>query len=260
LNKLPLLALLPCLLSSDGYAEAVNKHWHDPTYISNSFADIAHNNEYSNNKSPLRKWQQAIRYRIEDNTGDSQLHQQLVSIHLEHLAAITGLNISQSANANFTIIFTSELKLNQILKNVLQINNVKERQMLLKESVCLANIKVAKDHSISRAIVIIPVDRARAHGKLLSCVVEELTQVLGLPNDSDKVYPSIFNDKSTNDALSGLDFILLKLLYNRQLKAGMSIRQTKAIVKKLLTQKMFKQAIEQAEYRMMNEGIAVLLK
>jgi hypothetical protein len=132
--------------------------------------------------------------------------------------------------------------------------------MLLKESVCLANIKVAKDHSINRAIVIIPVDRARAHGKLLSCVVEELTQVLGLPNDSDKVYPSIFNDKSTNDALSGLDFILLKLLYNRQLKAGMSIRQTKAIVKKLLTQKMFKQAIEQAEYRMMNEGIAVLLK
>jgi hypothetical protein len=27
-----------------------------------------------------------------------------------------------------------------------------------------------------------------------ACVVEELTRVLGLPNDSDAVKPSIFND------------------------------------------------------------------
>jgi hypothetical protein len=65
-------------------------------------------------------------------------------------------------------------------------------------------------------------------------VVEEVTQVMGLPNDSEKAYPSIFNDKTPDDLLSPLDVILLKLLYEPELKTGMSEQQVRPIVKTIL--------------------------
>ena len=77
-------------------------------------------------------------------------------------------------------------------------------------------------------------DQARARGKLVACIVEEITQVLGLPNDSDKAYPSIFNDHTPEDLLSPLDVVLLKLLYEQELKVGMTEREAKPIVRKIL--------------------------
>ncbi|HAS26883.1 MAG TPA: hypothetical protein DCR64_15765, partial [Vibrio sp.] len=73
-------------------------------------------------------------------------------------------------------------------------------------------------------------------GKLVACIVEEITQVLGLPNDSDKAYPSIFNDHTPEDLLSPLDVVLLKLLYEPELKAGMTKSEVKPIVRKILKQ------------------------
>jgi len=52
--------------------------------------------------------------------------------------------------------------------------------------------------------------------------VEELSQVMGLPNDSDKVFPSIFNDSSIDSFLTGLDYVLLKLAYHPALQPGMT--------------------------------------
>jgi hypothetical protein len=74
------------------------------------------------------------------------------------------------------------------------------------------------------------------HGKLVACVVEEITQVLGLPNDSEKVFPSIFNDKTPQDLLTGLDFILLKLLYSPSISAGMTAAEVKQPLQILLEQ------------------------
>ena len=45
---------------------------------------------------------------------------------------------------------------------------------------------------------------------------------MGLPNDSNDVYPSIFNDKGRLDDLSEQDVLLLRLLYDPRMKAGMS--------------------------------------
>jgi len=82
--------------------------------------------------------------------------------------------------------------------------------------------------------IIIPVDQARSRGKLVACIVEEITQVLGLPNDSDTAYPSIFNDHMPEDLLSPLDVVLLQLLYEPELKPGMTKAQVKPIVRKVL--------------------------
>jgi len=72
-----------------------------------------------------------------------------------------------------------------------------------------------------RAVAMIPVDAARAGGQLASCVVEELTHAMGLSNDSLKDFPSIFSHASGHSFLSGLDYLMLKMLYDPRVKAGM---------------------------------------
>ncbi len=54
-----------------------------------------------------------------------------------------------------------------------------------------------------------------------SCIHEEMTQALGLTNDSPAARPSIFNDDEEFAFLTLHDEILLKMLYDPRLTAGM---------------------------------------
>lgn len=65
------------------------------------------------------------------------------------------------------------------------------------------------------------------HGNLMrkSCVHEEMAQAMGLSNDSRKARPSIFNDDEEFALLTAHDEILLQMLYDPRLKAGMNARE-----------------------------------
>ncbi len=95
--------------------------------------------------------------------------------------------------------------------------------------------------------------------KLISCIVEELTQVMGLPNDSEKVFPSVFNDKSYNDLLTGLDFVLLKMLYHPALKVGMGVSTVKSVLKTVVVELTDQGVIATAEEKVMEGGLYALL-
>ncbi len=105
---------------------------------------------------------------------------------------------------------------------------------LSRESHCMGTYHLNKQHEIVHAAIIIPVDHAMSRGLLPACIVEEITQVMGLPNDSDWVNPSIANDKSRIDLLTGLDYIMLKLLYSPDVKAGMNQNDIQPIVRREL--------------------------
>lgn len=64
----------------------------------------------------------------------------------------------------------------------------------------------------------------------LSCLHEELTQGLGLPNDSPRARPSIFNDDEEFALLTDQDELLLRLLYSRELRPGMTAAEARPIV------------------------------
>jgi hypothetical protein len=238
------------------------EHWQQQNYIIDSFYEIALKSEYSPRSSALKKWHSPIYYYIDHRSADQELHQRLVKIHSGHLSSITGVKITETpdrSKANLTIIFSQEQYFSEELKADFGLKDQTQRARLTKNSVCLAQIKTAKNGEIVKAAIIIPVDRARSRGKLLSCIVEELTQAMGLANDSVAVYPSIFNDKSFNDTLSGLDFLLLTLLYNKKLKAGMSKQQITPILKQAVTEPKFQLLIENAEKKVNRKGIAALL-
>lgn len=209
--------------------------WKNLTYITQAFSEIALKNEYDVAKHKVRKWRIPVRVFVEHQVGDRALHTQLVRMHLAHLAEITGHDIQlvdTLLDANLHLVFTRQSQWESEVTRLMGPSSAKN----VHGSVCMAKFALNAKSEIERAWVIIPVDQAQMHGKLVACVVEEITQVLGLPNDSEKVFPSIFNDKTPQDLLTGLDFILLKLLYNPSIRAGMTAAEVKAPLQILLEQ------------------------
>ncbi|EIC30118.1 DUF2927 domain-containing protein [Methylomicrobium album] len=231
------LLLSLCLLGPTAAAAAPAdplEAWKSPGYLLNSFIKIAMFNEYSAQPMGIRKWTGPIGYYFVHRVGDRDLHERLARMHIEQLAEITGLTMEPAktpAAANLLIIFSTEMQLRNDLLQDFGIRSKPQREALFRDSVCLGHFAPAKNGAIVRGVVLIPVDRAYAHAKLVDCIVEEITQVLGLPNDSDKVFPSIFNDKSVNTLLSGLDYLLLKMLYDPRIKPGMNIQEAAPILK-----------------------------
>ncbi|MBT5435606.1 MAG: DUF2927 domain-containing protein [Rhodospirillaceae bacterium] len=73
---------------------------------------------------------------------------------------------------------------------------------------------------LEQAVVVIPTEVDRF--LVRACIIEELTQVMGPVNDSDEIRPSIFNDSSGNLLLSDHDELILQILYDDRLQAGMT--------------------------------------
>jgi hypothetical protein len=197
-------------------------HWQDKAYIERSFYKIALNNEYESGQQVLRRWEEPIRYHIlfEDLPNNAMV-QTLVKTHFDHLAAITGVSIravKTQRQANFLVVLTRD----RHYQKSIQTHTRAREPGLHTDSHCMASIQVSGDGRLRQAQVVIPLDHAMQRGLLPACVVEETTQAMGLPNDADDVTPSIANDASRLDLLTGLDYVFLKLLYHPQLRAGMS--------------------------------------
>ncbi len=87
----------------------------------------------------------------------------------------------------------------------------------LKGSTCFATIHT-QGSEIRAVAVGVPAEHPR--DVIRTCIIEELTQVMGLPNDSESVSPSIFNDRSPYVDLTEHDKFLLKILYDPRMKVG----------------------------------------
>jgi len=231
--RIALTSLLSLIFSSSVLGYSNQQTWFDTRFVENAFINVAMRNEYSAGKKPLVKWTKPIKIWVEHKVPDRELHDELTNAHIRHLQAITGHSIrrvSSRDQANIIWIFTQQSQWRKDIERELgkaALDNV-------YGAICKAGYRLNPDSSMSGAAVIIPVDQAREHGKLLACIVEEITQVLGLPNDSESAYPSIFNDQTPEDLLSPLDVVLLKLLYEPELKAGMSEQEAKPIIADIL--------------------------
>ncbi|MDD1784112.1 DUF2927 domain-containing protein [Enterovibrio sp. ZSDZ35] len=203
--------------------------WNDPAHVKRAFKLIALSNEYDNHNHPIRKWQQPIRVFLDHRVGDEALHTMLANIQLNDLARVTGHDIQvvdSVQEANIRMVFTRQSRWQDETRELWPTQD----SFPFRGSICMAHFSVSQKTEIRKALIVIPVDLARERGKLFACVVEELTQVMGLPNDSDKVFPSIFNDASKNALMTPLDITLLRLLYSSEVHAGMTETQVMPIL------------------------------
>lgn len=233
------------------------ERWQDDDYILESFLKIALEREYKETKHPrLVRWNTPIELYFESDSGDASLQKELLSVHAQHLAHITGLSIGftkEKNNANIFVVFTTydnlETKVRQYIGDP---DNIRAA---LDEAICLGSFRHNGQHHITRGTILIPVDYARQRRRFLDCIVEEITQLLGLPNDSDDVFPSIFNDVSVDVFLSPLDYLLLKALYSKHLSAGMDIKQVTDAFPNVLKDLRANDEIDKAAYRVQQHSL-----
>lgn len=237
------------------------ERWQEDAYIQDSFIKIALEREYKETQFPkLIRWTKPIRLFFESDSGDARLQKELLSVHVQHLAYITGLSIdftSDPKKANIFVVFTDYDSLEDKVRQY--IGDPEKIRAALDEAICLGNFSRNGRYEITKGSIIIPVDYARSKSRFLDCIVEEITQLLGLPNDSGDVFPSVFNDVSVDTYISPLDYLLLKALYSRHLTPGMDVEQTKAAFPNVLKQLHAHKEIENAEQRVQKYSLKTYL-
>ncbi len=228
-----LVSIFSCLISFQVSAsQEPEQKWRNFPFVEKAFFEVALKSEFKSGQSPLLKWQVPIKYWVKHDVPNQNLHDELLSKHFQHLNQITNLTFTKvngRSKANMLIFFTQRSLWNDIVKREMGVNSTQNTY----GSVCMFNIRANQSTSrITKAVIVIPVDQAREHGKLISCIVEETTQALGLKNDSESAYPSIFNDKTPDSFLTPLDIVLLKLMYSREIKPGMDQTHLKPVLAK----------------------------
>ncbi len=197
-----------------------------PATLLRNFGNIAFGNEHRVTRDDrLAKWTTPIRYRISDDVGiEPQIRRDLQQ-HMMLLRRVSGHPIrpaGPTGRANFRIVFTRLASYRAHISASLSRPNPRLVARLARSD-CAGVFQRRRDtNTIISAVAIIPVDHARERGILYHCIVEETTQLMGLPNDSDDADFSLFNDRSKRDNLHCQDRFYLRLLYRPEMAPGMT--------------------------------------
>lgn len=194
-------------------------------------------------ESKLRRWEQPIRMNV--IYGDTVTEEQRrkdsynISTYTDRLSRLSGLPITQTksgANANFNVLILNEDErraFGPTLRELVPgIDNTAIRTItdIPRSTFCLVfAFSRGSEPRYSHAIAVIRAehpDRMR-----LSCIHEELAQGLGLANDSPAARPSVFNDDEEFALLTYHDELLVRMLYDRRLTAGMNADEARPILR-----------------------------
>jgi hypothetical protein len=178
--------------------------------------------------TPLRV---SIRFGASTDPARAATDRARATSFLARLSGLTGLTIRQDdSNPNFVIQFASLDERDTLAPSLaraipgLTPAQVQSVTNLDRDTFCLVWTEVDDARSIyERAFVLIPSE----HPDLmrLSCLHEELAQALGLPNDSPRARPSVFNDDEEFALLTRMDEVMLRMLYAPDLAPGMTEAQ-----------------------------------
>jgi hypothetical protein len=222
--------------------------------LAETFLKIALYNEYTRSngaalqqesEATLRRWQAPVRVGLRFGASVAADRRATdtarVASYLQRLSGLTGLPIRLSdSRPNFWVYFVSEDERQALGPTLhaampqLSRSELSDITNLPQSTYCVALTQSEGDSSVyNRAFIVIRAE----HPDLLrlSCIHEELAQALGLPNDSPRARPSIFNDDEEFALLTVQDELMLRMLYNPALHPGMRLTEARPIVEELAT-------------------------
>tara|TARA_B110000977_G_scaffold184067_1_gene247341 strand:- start:97 stop:999 length:903 start_codon:yes stop_codon:yes gene_type:complete len=220
--------------------------------LARNFQQITFYNEYSSAGLPLgvsgklRRWDQPIRFTIEfgNSVPRSQKRRDRTDVAkiAKRLSDVTGHPITVDGPANFYVLFVGEDDRADVIDQMagrlpgVENANLTSLRNLSDDIYCaVAAYSAGPDSSVYTAAV--AVIRAENPDLLrLACIHEELSQAMGLANDSPTARPSIFNDDDEFALLTNHDELLLQMLYDQRLKAGMTLNEATPIIRTLATE------------------------
>lgn len=193
--------------------------------------------------APLRRWDVPVRMSV--IFGDSvppatqTRDRALVADFAARLQRVSGHPVSLTgAGGNFVVLFVNEDERRAIGPRLtaalpgIPPADVSAIERLAPQNYCTVfAYSPGAGAAYSNAVAVI---RAELPDRLrLSCIHEELAQGMGLANDSPDARPSIFNDDEEFAYLTTHDERLLKMLYDRRLRPGMTESEARPIVTRI---------------------------
>lgn len=220
--------------------------------LADNFMRIALFNEYDETNgasvqretaSILRRWQDPVRVALHFGASVPAKMRGTdtarVGSYLQRMSAITGHPMGlNDRNPNFQVYIVSEDErrtLGPALRATLP--NLSEAEVrgitdMPTSTYCIVYAQSDGNSGVYRnAFAVIRSE----HPDLLrlSCIHEELAQALGLPNDSPRARPSIFNDDEEFALLTKQDEMMLRMLYSPELRPGMTLAEARPIIQSL---------------------------
>lgn len=209
------------------------------------FANIGGKLVAQQTESRLHRWDRPIRMRVSfgESVPEAQRRKDSADIteYAARLSRLTGLPITPQANAgraNFHVFVVNEDErrrigddLRAIIPDISQ-GAIDTVQNMRRTTFCLVFARDPQDDgTYTQAVAVIRGE----HPDLLrlSCIHEELAQGLGLSNDSPLARPSVFNDDEEFGLLTSHDEMLLKMLYDRRMRPGMTAEEARPVAEQI---------------------------
>ena len=222
--------------------------------VARNFNALAFSEEFSgrsgqvvrvSRESTLHRWDRPILIEtiIGPSVGPDQATKDSAAIATfgARLATITGhpiRNVESGGNFRVFVLNDHELRQSgaQLTELMPEISPAQVRfvEEMSADTYCVVfTSDPNQDGKIQRAAAVI---RAELPNRLrTSCIHEEISQGLGLANDSAQARPSIFNDDDEFGRLTNHDELLLQILYDPRLKPGMDRAAAAPLVRDIAT-------------------------
>jgi len=203
-----------------------------------SFDDINFTKGNRNTKrSNLDKWQkEVIHFDLVDDAPEWV--RETISSHLARLEKITGLQMDLSRNESsdqpeVTIRYLEPVEAyDQVIAKVSKVPQ--SRGEYYATGRCRVYVWNDPSGMIRKGMVlIVPNDDKKFEH---SCIIEELTQVLGLTADRAHYLPAIFSNEGLPQKLSVNDMIMIRTLYDSRLKAGVAREEALIIARQVINE------------------------
>ena len=202
----------------------------------------------SSEPTRLKRWPGPVRMTMEfgatvDRAQRTRDENELRS-YARRLARVTRhpISVSDPASANFHVLVMGEDDRGEAIARIRQlVPNIDPAALdifrrLPRSIHCLVLAFSAEPdgYDYAQAIAFIRAE----HPDLMrrSCIHEEVAQGLGLPNDSPRARPSIFNDDDEFALLTSHDEVLLRILYDRRLAPGMSLEEARPLLREIVAE------------------------
>lgn len=215
--------------------------------LARNFEQIAFFNEYNGSfsgrggASPLRRWKEPVRMQVIFGAGmpPSQRSSDASKVkqYAARLGRVTGHPVSMSNTPNFIVIIANEDNRAQALQEAaarmpgISSATLRTFRGMRSDTYC-AVAAYASGSDANTYTAAVAVIRSENPDLLrLSCIHEELAQGMGLANDSPAARPSIFNDDDEFALLTRHDELLLKMLYDKRLRPGLSAAEAAPTVR-----------------------------
>lgn len=220
--------------------------------LARNFTDIALFDEYTPQSgrliaqaraAPLRRWEVPVRLQIvtgaSTSTAQAARDRDAIASYAARLQAASGHPVRLvDEGGNFSVLILSEDERRAIAPRLRTLvpgipeSDIAAIGNLGPQLYCTAFAYAeGTGAAYAHAVAVI---RAELPPRLrISCIHEELAQGMGLANDSPRARPSIFNDDEEFALLTRHDELLLRLLYDRRLRPGMTEAEAAPLIRSI---------------------------